>query len=188
MRSMIVLCLLAVGVCSGACGGVQSRSQLPPLTAEQARAFDNGVDFIASLEGIEGRWRDDWEHDLTARVTGADRIALVTVRTLRTDTDPQQQVTYRLQAVVDEDVAGKGARELELTVPAGAAGFGTIHDNTTRIPDKQYVVYLRAADAGDRFHLSAASDPVVVETRRKITDLGRDPNKNSGERVIVHTN
>lgn len=179
----LVLCLLL----AGACGGAQSRSQVP-LTAEQARAFDNGVDFVQSLEGIEGRWRDDWERDLTARVSGAERIALVTVRTLRTDTDPQQQVTYRLQTVVDKDLIGEGARELQLIVPADAPGFGTIQDNVTRVPDKQYVVYLRGAPTGARFHLSAASEPVVLETQRKITDLGRNPNKSSGERVIVHTN
>ncbi|MET0339695.1 MAG: hypothetical protein ABW252_01775 [Polyangiales bacterium] len=167
---------------------MQSRTQLPPLSAEQARAFDNGVDYIASLEGIEGRWRDDWERDLTLRVATSNRVALVTVRTLRTDTDPQQRVTYRLVATVDKDLVGEGAKELALTVPADVPGFGTIEDNLTRIPDKQYVVYLRAAPDVDRFHLSAASEPVVLETRRKITDLGRDPNKTAGERVIVHTN
>lgn len=184
MRFIFVLGLLLVG----ACGGVQSRSQLPPLTTEQALAFDNGVDYIASLEGLEGRWRDDWERDLTLRVGAADRVALVTVRTLRTDTDPQQRITYRLHTAVDEDLVGSGGKEIELTVPADAPGFASIHDNPGRIPDRQYVVYLRAAREGDRFHLSAASQPVLLETRRKIADLGRDPNKTAGERVIVHTN
>jgi len=184
MRCFIVLCLLL----AGACGASQSRPQLPPLTAEQALAFDNGVDFIVSLEGLEGRWRDEFDHDLTLRVATADRIALITVRTLRTDTDPQQRVTYRLQSKVDRDLVGEGAGEVELAALPDQPGFNSIDDNPTRLTDKQYVAYLRDGPSGSRWHLSAASPPVVLETERKITDLQRTPKKNDGVRVIVHTN
>ena len=184
MRCIIVLCLLL----AGACGASQPRSQLPPLTTEQARAFDNGVDFIVSLEGLEGRWRDDWDHDLTLRVAAADRIALVTVRTLRTDSDPQQRVTYRLQTTVDRDLVGEGGRELELTALPDQPGFASVRDGYARLADKQYVAYVREGASGPRWHLSAASPPVVLETERKITDLARSPKKNDGVRVIVHTN
>jgi hypothetical protein len=181
--------VLALGLLvAGACGGAQKRAALPPLTEEQAHAFDNGIDFIASLEGLEGRWKDDWEHDLTLRVSASDRVALVTVGTLRTDSDPQQRVTYRLHAEVDKDLVGGGDDEIELTVLADQVGFASVHDNQTRLTDKQYVVYLREGPEGSRWHLSAASDAVVLETERKITDLARAPKKSDGARVIVHTN
>src|SRR5690349_10042267 len=98
MRRISLVCAL---VWATACGGAKAPTPSTPLTESQERAFDNGVDFIASLEGLEGRWRDDWDRDLTERVVGADVIALVTVETLRTDTDPQQRVTYRLLSHVD---------------------------------------------------------------------------------------
>ena len=184
MRRIFVLCLLL----AGACGASQPHSQLPPLTTEQALVFDNGVDFIVSLDGLEGRWRDDWDHDLTLRVAAADRIALITVRTLRTDTDPQQRITYRLQSSVERDLVGEGGKEVELTALPDQPGFASIHDNPTRLSDKQYVAYLREGPSGARWHLSAASPPVVLETERKITDLSRSSKKNDGVRVIVHTN
>jgi hypothetical protein len=184
MRRIIVLCLLL----AGACGAAQSRPQLPPLTVEQAHAFDNGVDFIASLEGLEGRWRDEFDHDLTLRVAAADRIALITVRTLRTDTDPQQRVSYRLQSKVDRDLVGEGEGEIELAALPEQPGFRSIDDNPTRLTDKQYVAYLREGPSGTRWHLSVASPPVLLETERKITDLQRSSKKDEGVRVIVHTN
>ena len=184
MLRIIVLSLLL----AGACGASQPRTELPPLTTEQARAFDNGVDFIVSLEGLEGRWRDDWDHDLTLRVAAADRISVVTLRTLRTDTDPQQRVTYRLQSTVERDLVGEGAREIELAAMPDQPGFPSVRDSYARLADKQYVAYVREGEGGPRWHLSAASPAVLLETERKITDLARSSKENDGVRVIVHTN
>src|SRR5688500_14437220 len=88
-----------------ACGGSSAAPKTaPPLTEEQSKSFEDGIDFVASLEGIEGKWRDEWDKELQVRVGSADLIALVTVRTLRTDTDPEQKVTHRLHARVDREL------------------------------------------------------------------------------------
>jgi hypothetical protein len=185
MRRFSLVCALFMAT---ACGGA-SRPVVAPLTESQQRAFDNGVDFVASLEGLEGRWRDDWDRDLSERVGAADVIALVTVQTLRTDTDPQQRVTYRLLAHVDRAMVGAPrGDELALAASPDEPGFSTIHDNPARVTDKQFIVYVRPGPNGDRWHLSHATDSVLTETERKITELQRAPKKTDGERVIVHTN
>jgi hypothetical protein len=173
-----------------ACGGAKTTTVVTPLTPEQAKAFDHGIDFVTTLEGLEGRWRDDWDQDLQVRVSSADLIAAVTVRTLRTDTDPTQRVTYRLVAHVDRELVGEqGDKELELAVNDAQPGYLSVRENMTRIADKQYVAYVkRGPDGGDAWHLSPASDQVLSETESKITQLMRAPKKDSGERVIVHTN
>jgi len=183
---ILLACSLLLAV---ACGAAKPSTKLsPPLTAEQAKSFESGVDFVASLEGIEGRWRDDWDKDLETRVTSADVIALVTVRTLRTDTDPEQKVTHRLLARVDRELVGKAGKEIELAVKADEIGFNSVHDNLGRMGDKQFVAYLRRGPESLHWHLSPASDQVVTETESRITQLQRGPSKGTGERVIVHTN
>jgi hypothetical protein len=187
MRSALVACSLLLTM---ACGGAKPKGAVVPLTSEQAKAFDNGVDFVATLEGLEGRWRDDWDHDLQVRVATADLIAAVTVRTLLTQTDPSQRPTYRLVARVDRELVGEEEdRELELSVGEQQLGYLSVRENMERIADKSYVVYLkRDTDTGVSWHLSPASDQVISETESKITQLSRAPKKDSGERVIVHTN
>lgn len=175
-----------------ACGGSKPRTEVagPPLSIEQQKVFDDGVDFVAILEGLEGRWLDDWTKDLSTRVQDADLIALVTVRTLRTDTDPQQRVTYRLNAEVTKILVGdhpKG-KELELAVDPDDAGFPTVHQNLGRIVDQSFIAYVKRAPERPRWHLSPASDAIVLQTQAQITALARAPDKAPGERVIVHTN
>jgi hypothetical protein len=160
----------------------------PPLTEEQAQSFENGVDFVASLEGIEGRWRDDWDKELQVRVGSSDLIALVTVRTLRTDTDPEQRVTHRLHARVDRELVGSANEEIELAVHAEAPGFNSVHQNLARLSDKQFVAYVRRGPDALHWHLSPASEQVVTETESKITELSRGANKADGQRVVVHNN
>lgn len=186
MRNALAACSLLFVV---ACGGAKPATTVVPLTPEQAKAFDHGVDFVTSLEGLEGRWRDDWDRDLQARVASADLIALVTVSTLRTDTDPTQRITYRLVAHVDRELVGTDSdQELELAVREEQAGYLTVRENMTRIADKQYIAFVkRGAQGDDSWHLSAASEQVVGETESKITQLNRAPKKDSRERVIVHT-
>ncbi len=186
MRYLLLACSVLLAL---ACGAKQKPRATVPLTPDQLKAFDRGVDFVATLEGLEGRWRDDWDRDLALRVAGSDRIAVVTVRTLRTDTDPQQHVTYRLVVQIDRNLLGDAsAKEVELPVGTGEPGFMSVQENLGRIADQQFVAYIKGDPAGTHWHLSPASEPILTETQGKITELMRNPNKSEGERVIVHTN
>lgn len=186
MRNVTFVCLLLL---VAACGASRQAPQNgPPLTQAQVQSFENGVDFVASLEGIEGRWRDDWDRDLQERVSSADVIALVTVRALRTDTDPEQRVTHRVVAHVDRELVGSADEDLELAVSTDEVGFNSVHDNLGRMNQKQFVAYVRRGPDRLHWHLSPASEEVVSATESRITDLQRAPNKNAGQRVVVHTN
>ncbi len=187
---MLKIALLGSLLCMTACAhSATSSTPVAALTPEQAQAFDDGVDFVASVQGLEGRWREDWDRDLQTRVGAASLVALVTVRSLQTDTDPEQRVTHRLVVQVDRALVGKReGKELELAVREQQLGFTSVHENMGRLTDRQYVAYVKAGPDGTSWHLSLASDEVVSETEAVISQLGRGVKQNSGERVIVRTN
>lgn len=193
----IAAALLAVS-CVGAlplaaCGGANKKAPITPTTPEQLRVFEHGVDFVAALEGIEGRWRDDWDRELQERVGSADFIGTVHIETLLTETDPEQTVTHRLVARVTRTILGDGGKTVELRVREGEVGFPTIHDNVARIQARDFLAYVKwfKDDAGDRaahFHLSPASEPVISETERVIgMRKGGATDEADGGRTIVYT-
>lgn len=56
-----------------------------PMTAQDEAVFEDGLDMVRDPRVLEGPWLTSWEDELDQRVTRADIVALVTVRTLRTD-------------------------------------------------------------------------------------------------------
>jgi hypothetical protein len=190
-RSLSIAVLLAIGLF--ACGGAAKKANYTPATPEQLRVFEHGVDFVAALEGIEGRWREDWDRELQERVGGADFIGIVRVETLLTETDPEQVVTHRLVTRVIRTIAGEAGKTVELRVREGEVGFPTIHDNVTRIQAREFLAYVKwyKDDLGERaahFHLSPASEPVVSETEKVVGLRQESAKKNAdGGRTIVHT-
>jgi hypothetical protein len=184
-----VLFALAIGVTLG-CGGAQTSSApSPPLPPEQARVFDQGVDFIGRLAGLEGRWREEWDQDLATRVAAADVIAVVRIKTVRTDIDPERRSTHRLVASVEREIAGKAPREIELAVRQDAAGFAGVDANLARLQTDSYIAFVKwfTTTTGARaahFHLSPASDEVLLETEAVVAGAGDEPRP---ARVHVHT-
>ena len=190
MRSSAIGLLLVV-----ACGG--STAAAPPvaaaLPAELESIYENGADFVADPEILEGGWRDDWSEELDVRVRTADIIAIVNVPTLRTDIDPEGRTTFRLNSVVDASILGDAAGEIPLESHQGELGFTGVRSNERRIQSQPMVLFLRWA-AGEngvnvaRWHLSPGTEPVVsrvrylAERRRGVEREGRPG------RVIVHEN
>lgn len=180
----------ALLLCLGCAGSKPTNTTPQQLSAEDARLFEQGVDFIAKLDGLDGRWRDEWDRDLHQRVAASDLVAVVTVRTLRTDTDPEKRVTHRIVAHVDRPILGTPpSEEIELPVREGAAGFASVDQAAPRLPEQQFVAYVKwlMGEAGRPvayFHLSPASEPVVAMTEASATQLSPDK---PGDRVIVHT-
>ncbi|MDB4990144.1 MAG: hypothetical protein JWN04_5322 [Myxococcaceae bacterium] len=173
----------------GCAGSAKHATVVKPMTPEQTKAFDRGVDFVATLEGLEGRWRNDWDSDLQVRVGNATLIAAVTVTTTRVDTDPSQRVTYRLVAHVDRELVGSDAdKELELPSAPNDPGYTSVQDNIARMADKQYLAYVRQAADGLYWHLSPVSPEVTAETESQITRMNRAPQQGGVDRVIVHNN
>ncbi len=191
MASLLLLC----GSLGGAACHKASTSPgvaSAPLSADEARLFERGVDFVAKPDGLEGRWREDWDAELEQRVRSADLVALVTVRTLRTDTAPDQRVTHRLAAHVERVIAGqKRADELELASDEAAAGFASLDQAMSRMADQKFVAFVRwSPDASGEptayFHLSPASAEVLEQTEGTVTRVRpREPAQ--GDRVIIRT-
>lgn len=188
------LLVLSLAAQLAACGGSSPKPTYAPVTPEQERVFEHGVDFVAALEGLEGRWRDDYEKDLQERVAGADFIGVVKVVTMLTETDPEQRVTYRLVGSIKRTLAGQELKELELRVREGQGGFPTIQENLQRIEQREFVVFAKwyEDDHGERaahFHLSPASEQIVSATESSVMLAKKAPvNTAPGTRTIVHTN
>jgi len=188
----LLTCCLGVSALS-ACAGKGKNVSYVAATPEQLRVFEQGVDFVAALEGLEGRWRTDWDRDLQERVGGADFIGLVHIDTLLTETDPEQVVTHRLVGRVTRSIYGNAGKSLELRVHESDAGFPTIHDNLTRIQAREFLVFVKwyRDDSGERaahFHLSPASEPVVSEAEKMAGVRGDSVTQEPEGRTIVHTN
>jgi len=177
-----------------ACGGasVPDRPQTaPPLTAEEEQLFEDGVDFVGDPETLEGRWRQDWSRELDQRVRRSDVVARVTVETLRTDTDLDRRVTYRLVVASEETYIGTFPRDLTLSSMEGDSGYGTLAGNDRRILDQDFVLFLKWAGAeGEvvpRWHHSPASEQVVTRTEWLLDRRRADERPQQGTtRTIVH--
>lgn len=163
-----------------------------PLSAEEALLYENGVDHVADPEALEGRWREDWSRELDDRVSGADVVAVVTVKTLRTDTDPGRHVTYRLVLETDRQIVGEIPDDLSLSVSEADGGFNSVDGNERRILDQSFVLFAKyELAAGNskvtiRWHLAPATDAVVARVdylaeRRRGVERERPTH-----RVVVH--
>lgn len=180
-----------------ACGGPQETVAVvtSPFTDEHAVLFEDGLDLVRDPRVLEGHWLSSWEDELARRTGFADVVALVTIRTLRTDVDLDRRRTYRLMTHVDRVLHGERVgEEIVLIVREGEGGFGTVETNERQLLDRQYLAFIKWAEDEDgtvraRWHLSPATDQVAGRVRaalRRREDYARenDPNR----RIIIHRN
>jgi hypothetical protein len=172
------LVLLAAAGLAG-CAAPRNPPADGPLSAEEERLFEHGVDFVGRIGGLEGRWKEEYDRDLARRVAAADLIAIVYVRKSRTDRDPHERVIHRLYGDVERTLHGVApGPELELLARQGDAGFRSIDDNLLRLQDARLVVYVKWYETetglAGHFHLSPASDDVVQQTEARVAVAVRD--------------
>lgn len=191
------LLALALGCLSLGCGSSTAPTRtISPFTAEDARFFEDGVDFVADPEALEGRWREDWSEELDGRIGLADFVGLVTVTTMRTDTDLDRHTTYRLITTVERELLGDSDEEITLTIREGEAGFGTIAGNERRILNQPFIAFLKyyqregtegEAGVDAHFHLSPATEGVVRRAEYLLERRRGVRRERQGRRtVIVH--
>jgi hypothetical protein len=176
-----------------ACGGASpDQVNNAPLTADEARVFEHGADFIATLTGLEGKWREDWDRDLQTRVGSADFVGIITIHTVRTDVDPEQRVTHRLLGKVERTLYGNArGKELDLAVREGVPGFISVHDNLERLQGAKVIAYVRwfrtdVNTVSAHWHIAPASEEIVAETKSAIGQFARIEQGDGNARVIVH--
>lgn len=179
-----------------ACGGAQPEPEhaaTSPFLESHEAMFENGLDMVRDPDALDGSWLGAWQEELDERVTNADVVALVTVRTLRTDVDLDRNETYRLIASVDRAYLGEPGEELTLTVRETERGYGTVENNQRRLLDEQFIAFVKWQQTEQgiraRWHLSPATEAVAIETRRLLASR-RQVSTSDGSRrtVIVHRN
>jgi len=188
LRRSAVFVLWMLG--SGCGGSSQAAVVTSPFTAEHAEVFEDGLDFVHDPDVLEGRWRDDWSSELQKRVGWADLIGVVHVRTLRTDTTPDREVTYRLIVSVERSILGSAPdEELSLVVRQGEGGFESVRTNERRILDQSFVAFIKwyqdeREEIVPHWHLAPATDPVVRRTEYLVRTR-RSAEEDDERRVIV---
>lgn len=183
--------LLAAAVLSACGGSSEEVVQGAPLTAEEAGYFENGVDFVADPEALEGQWREDWSRELDQRIRRSDVVAYVEIETLRTDVDLDRRTTYRLFVREEQALLGEVPADLMLRSKQGDRGYGTLGNNEHRLLNGHFVLFLKwelpegASELVPRWHLSPNVDSVaqrveyLLERRREVQVRERG-------RVIIH--
>lgn len=192
---------LTLGLLVAACGGsAPPPVVVTPFTAEHEPLFENGVDMVTEPDTLGGSWLETWEHELDRRITFSDLVALVTISTLRTDTDLDRRDTYRLVARPDrvflgEEALGDEEEALVLSVREGEGGYGTVQTNERRLLDAQFFAFVKwerdeAGALRPRWHLSPATDTVARRVRDLLArrrEISRDDSGGT-RRIIVHRN
>jgi hypothetical protein len=166
------LVALALGLAVVSCGS--SAPVIRPsseFTEEHARVFEDGVDFIALPDTLEGRWEEEWAAEFQQRVGQADFIALVKITTVRTDTDLERRRTYRLVADIDSVLLGESpGEEVSLVTAEGQPGFNSIDENERRLLNAEFVAYVKWYETPEgevlaHWHLSPNSEGVRRRTQ-----------------------
>ena len=145
-----------------------------PFTATDLTLFDDGVDLVSDPDGLGGRWAEDWNTEMRDRVQRSDLIALVTVSTLLTDTDPEGHTTHRLVVHIDKSMKGEPpADEINLSSPDAAAGFPTVDSNKGRLLHMRLLALLKwiaqpDGSVGSHFHLASAAEDIVSRVQAHI--------------------
>lgn len=178
-RTSLALLQLAASVALflTACGGPSTTAPArptSPFTATDLKLFDDGVDLVQDPDGLGGKWADDWNVEMRDRVGRSDLIALVTVNTLLTDTDPEGHVTHRLVVRVEKSMKGMPpSEEINLSSPDAAVGFPTVDSNKGRLLHMRLLALLKWVEEPDgsvssHFHLVAPADTIVSRVQAHI--------------------
>ena len=192
LMTRIVVALVVLVPLVASCGGPSEEVvRGAPLTAEEEVFFENGVDFVADPEALEGQWRQDWSRELDQRVRRSDIVAYIEVTTLRTDVDLDRRTTYRLFVRQERALLGEVPDDLMLRSKTGDPGYGTLGANEQRLLNGHFVLFLKwelpegESELVPRWHLSPNVDAVsqrveyLLERRREVQVRERG-------RVIVH--
>jgi len=185
--------LVCIGLAAGCGGSYEPAVVTSPFTEEQAQVFEDGLDYVNDPTALEGRWREDWSRELQSRVSWADFIGVIHIQTLRTDTTPDHEVTYRLIGTVERSLLGEPpAEEVSLVVREGGAGFESVRNNERRVLNQNFVAFIKWYQGDNEeilphWHLSPGTEPVLDRTQwlirhRRAEDSDTDEDD---RRVIV---
>jgi hypothetical protein len=177
MRAHLSL-MFGFALASVGCGTAASTGNVmhpsSPFTEADAQLFENGVDLVGDPQALTGRWADDWASELSSRIQRSDLIALLTVNTLRTDTNPQEHTTHWLVGDVGDVLKGvRGEEELSLATADDSLGFDSVDRERANILRKPMLVLAKWVKDPNgtvraRWHMASASPQVVAAVRNQL--------------------
>ncbi len=138
-----------------------------PLTADDVRVLDNGVDFLADANSLAGQWLESWSEEMDLRIGRADLIVVLQVNAMHTDTDLERHTSHRLAATVLETMRGDAPDEINLASHRDDPGYPTLERSTSRVLEARFVAFVKWTQPGGegapvvaRWHLSPDSEAV----------------------------
>jgi hypothetical protein len=154
---------LAGALFVSACGSTQKGPTVSsPFEPRDAQLFDDGMDLMEDPDSLHGQWRADWEGELTERIERSDAVVEGTVVAVHADSDPDKRTSYRVVLNVERVHRGEvDGKETSLVAREGALGYRSIAGNPERMLRRQFVAFIKYAEAPVRpiahFHLTPPS-------------------------------
>lgn len=185
-RPLVALCFtLAVGACASP--RAQTTVETAPFTAENARFFDDAVDYIENPEELGGRVAVDWRTQIDHLSAESEVIVPVRIETVSEGSEANSASAYTLTAVgTGAALKGRlpGDRRLSLRVNQGSTGFQTVRNNIARVQSREYLLFARRHTDAEgqvrfRWHLSP-NTPRLLE---RVRDTVGTP-ESGNERII----
>lgn len=153
----------ALAIVIAACGGSrQGPIVSSPFEQRDAQLFDDGMDLMEDPDSLHGQWRADWEGELTERIERSDVVVEGSVLAVHADSDPDKRTSYRVVlSVVHVHQGRMDSKETSLIAREGALGYRSIAVNPERLLRRQFVAFIKYAEAPGRpvahFHLTPPS-------------------------------
>jgi hypothetical protein len=178
-RPALALSALLLAACASS-GASRGAPTTQPLSAENARFFDDAVDYIENPEDLGGRLASDWRTQIDHLARESELIMPVRVETVSEGTEANSAAAYTLTAVATGP-AVKGQvprdRHVSLRVTEGSTGFHTVRNNITRVqgagvPALRAVSHRRRG-AGARALAPLAQHPAAAGARARRGGLQR---------------
>jgi len=183
-----VLCFCCITLWTACGGSSQSITPSSEFTAEHARLFKDSIDFVEDPSILVGKWKETWYNEHSERIKYADLIAVVTISTVRIDTDLDGRNVYRLIGTIDEILSGETPnKEITMKVRVGEPGYESVEGNEKRILNKRFIAFIKWYEVSEdtiaaHWHLTPASTPILENTRGFVNQSS--PNAKKGPVII----
>ena len=169
-----------------------------PFSDSERRFFDDGLDVVENLDGIQGQFGFEEREALDARCNLSDVIAEITIVSVQ-DTEgvggvAEKRIRIKVDRVIYGDMTGD---ELNLTSSANALGYTLLKRYETSLSGGK-LLFLRTFEpaegseqSGHHFHLSPDSEAMKksvvtlidkrVEAESERRDRKRKPRKSDSD-------
>ncbi len=192
MRAPLTLALALVALGCASSGAANAARETRPFPQTLARFFDDGVDYVESVEELGGRVAADWRRQIDTLTQESDLIVPVRVETVTSGADATSMGSFRLTAVASgpplHGARPEGGR-VELRVVEGEPGFNSVRSNVPRLQSREYILFARwytdeDGAARPHWHLTPRTEGVV----QRVRDAQGYVDPNAPRQTVIRTN